>query len=131
MLGHLQSQLMENAQITDDKNLEETVKTQLCQVGYFLRKEHGEFGMATRIDQIAEKIFARTTCLDLSQVQPVTFKLEKQAWSSEQLRALAVFGCVAVLWIFKDLINDLTGLCYKDESAAVLGAVVVIIELIS
>jgi sodium-dependent dicarboxylate transporter 2/3/5 len=55
------------------------------------------------------------------------FKLEKQAWTSEQLRALAVFGCVAVLWIFKDLINDLTGLSYKDESAAVLGAVVLFI----
>jgi len=55
------------------------------------------------------------------------FKLEKQAWTSEQLKALAVFGCVAVLWIFKDLINDLTGLNYKDESAAVLGAVVLFI----
>ncbi len=55
------------------------------------------------------------------------FKLEKQAWTSEQFKALAVFGCVAVLWIFKDLINDLTGLNYKDESAAVLGAVVLFI----
>jgi sodium-dependent dicarboxylate transporter 2/3/5 len=55
------------------------------------------------------------------------FKLEKQAWTSEQLKALAVFGCVAVLWIFKDLINDFTGLNYKDESAAVLGAVVLFI----
>jgi sodium-dependent dicarboxylate transporter 2/3/5 len=55
------------------------------------------------------------------------FKLEKQKWTSEQLRAVAVFGFVAILWIFKDLINEATGLNYRDESAAILGAIILFV----
>lgn len=55
------------------------------------------------------------------------FKLEKQKWTPEQLRAVAVFGFVAILWIFKDLINEATGLNYRDESAAILGAIILFV----
>ncbi|NBX81200.1 MAG: anion transporter, partial [Flavobacteriales bacterium] len=55
------------------------------------------------------------------------FKIDKQKWTVEQLRAVAVFGFVALLWIFKDLINEFTGLNYRDENAAILGAIILFI----
>ncbi len=55
------------------------------------------------------------------------FKMEKISWSQEQYRALAVFGMVVILWIFKDFISEWTGINYGDESAAVFGAILLFI----
>lgn len=55
------------------------------------------------------------------------FKMEKIPWSAEQYRALAIFGLVVFLWIFKDFIIDWTGINYGDESAAVLGSILLFI----
>jgi len=48
-------------------------------------------------------------------------------WTNEQLRALAIFGLVIVLWSFKELITYFTGLNYGDESAAIFGAILLFI----
>jgi sodium-dependent dicarboxylate transporter 2/3/5 len=55
------------------------------------------------------------------------FKMLKVPWSSEQYRALAIFGLVVILWIFKDFITEWTGINYGDESAAVFGAILLFI----
>jgi sodium-dependent dicarboxylate transporter 2/3/5 len=55
------------------------------------------------------------------------FKMEKISWSQEQFRALAIFGLVVILWIFKDFISEWTGINYGDESAAVFGAILLFI----
>lgn len=55
------------------------------------------------------------------------FKLEKQAWTNEQYRAMAIFGIVVILWSFKDLIVNWTGFSYRDESAAIFGAILLFI----
>ena len=68
MLGSQHSNETENAQKEQNKlGEQETVKTQLLQVSYYLRKEHGEFGIATRLEQITDKVFGRNSCLDISQ----------------------------------------------------------------
>lgn len=54
-------------------------------------------------------------------------KLEKQPWTSEQYRAMGVFGLVVILWSFKDLIIQATGYSYKDESAAILGSILLFV----
>ncbi len=55
------------------------------------------------------------------------FKLEKQPWTNEQYRAMAIFGIVVILWSFKDLIVNWTGFSYRDESAAILGSILLFI----
>jgi sodium-dependent dicarboxylate transporter 2/3/5 len=55
------------------------------------------------------------------------FKIVKKPWSTEQIRVILVFGGVVFLWIFKDLINDLTPVKYDDENVAILGAVLLFI----
>ena len=55
------------------------------------------------------------------------FKIVKKPWSTEQIRVVLVFGGVVFLWIFKDLINDLTPVKYDDENVAILGAVLLFI----
>lgn len=55
------------------------------------------------------------------------FHLEKKPWTAEQLRALAIFGVVIILWSFRELITSVTGFDYKDESAAILGAIAMFI----
>jgi sodium-dependent dicarboxylate transporter 2/3/5 len=49
------------------------------------------------------------------------FNLPKSAWTRDQLVVLSVFLGVVVLWIFKDLIVDFTGVSYRDENVAMLG----------
>ncbi len=55
------------------------------------------------------------------------FKIVKKPWSTEQIRVVLVFGGVVFLWIFKDLISDLTPIKYDDENVAILGAVLLFI----
>ena len=51
----------------------------------------------------------------------------KKPWSTEQIRLVLVFGGVVFLWIFKDLISNLTPIKYDDENVAILGAVLLFI----
>ncbi|MBU2019032.1 MAG: SLC13 family permease [Bacteroidetes bacterium] len=48
--------------------------------------------------------------------------LPKQPWTTNQLRTIAVFSLVVVLWTFKTFIVDWFGIPYGDESAAILGS---------
>jgi len=54
-------------------------------------------------------------------------KLEKKPWTNNQYRAIAVFGFVVILWSFKELIIQVTGFTYRDESAAILGSILLFI----
>ena len=48
-------------------------------------------------------------------------------WTNEQLRAMAIFGLVVLLWSFRELITHWTGFKYGDESAAIFGAILLFI----
>lgn len=48
-------------------------------------------------------------------------------WTNEQLRAVAIFGIVVLLWSFRELITHWTGFKYGDESAAIFGAILLFI----
>jgi solute carrier family 13 (sodium-dependent dicarboxylate transporter), member 2/3/5 len=50
------------------------------------------------------------------------FNMEKTKWTKNQLSVLLVFTLVVVLWTFRQLIAEYTGFVYSDESAAILGA---------
>lgn len=43
-------------------------------------------------------------------------------WTSTQKRVLYIFSVVAGLWIFRSLIGEYLGIYYRDENAAILGA---------
>ena len=45
---------------------------------------------------------------------------EVQNWTGNQKRVLLVFACTVIFWIFKPLINDLTGFPLSDAQIAVL-----------
>lgn len=51
------------------------------------------------------------------------FTFHKMPWSKDQLLAVSIFGMVVILWSFKDLINPIIGFTYRDESAALLGGI--------
>jgi sodium-dependent dicarboxylate transporter 2/3/5 len=48
-------------------------------------------------------------------------------WTNEQLRAMAIFGIVVLLWSFRELFTHWTGFKYGDESAAIFGAILLFI----
>ncbi|MEN9742770.1 MAG: hypothetical protein RLZZ65_575 [Bacteroidota bacterium] len=43
-------------------------------------------------------------------------------WSKAQKRVLFIFSGVAALWIFREPLIELTSISYRDENAAILGA---------
>ena len=43
-------------------------------------------------------------------------------WSKPQIRVLGIFCVVAALWIFREPLANWTGIPYRDENAAILGA---------
>lgn len=48
---------------------------------------------------------------------------EKQPWTNNQFRVVALFGIVVILWAFRVPITEFTGINYSDEGVAVLGAI--------
>lgn len=50
-------------------------------------------------------------------------KLSELGWNKDQRIVLFVFLGVIILWSFKDLIVDWTGINYRDENAAILGGI--------
>lgn len=50
-------------------------------------------------------------------------KLSELGWNKDQRIVLFVFLGVIILWSFKDLIVDWTGISYRDENAAILGGI--------
>lgn len=52
---------------------------------------------------------------------------EKTPWTKQQIRVLLVFCAIVILWSFRELIIDLTGIKYGDEVPAVLGAILLFI----
>jgi sodium-dependent dicarboxylate transporter 2/3/5 len=50
------------------------------------------------------------------------FKLEKKPWTKEQIRVMVLFLVIVVLWSFRGPITKYTGITYKDEGPAILGA---------
>jgi sodium-dependent dicarboxylate transporter 2/3/5 len=51
------------------------------------------------------------------------FILHKLKWNKEQVVVSAIFLAVILLWIFRELIVQYTGVNYKDENVAILGGV--------
>lgn len=51
------------------------------------------------------------------------FNFKKEPWSSEQIKAIAIFLLVVFLWTCRELVIDFTGVSYRDEIPAILGAV--------
>ena len=49
-------------------------------------------------------------------------RFHTQPWTKAQKRVLWVFSIVAGLWIFREAIGTYLGLNYRDENAAILGA---------
>lgn len=49
--------------------------------------------------------------------------LEKKKWDKDQIRVVSIFLLIVILWSFRKPLIDLTGLNYRDEGAAVLGAI--------
>ena len=54
-------------------------------------------------------------------------EFEKEPWTKNQIRVLALFGVIVVLWSFKSLIEPSLGIKYGDEIPAVLGAILLFI----
>jgi len=50
------------------------------------------------------------------------FHFHTLPWNKAQKRVLWIFSVVAGLWIFRELIESQLGLHYRDENAAILGA---------
>lgn len=48
---------------------------------------------------------------------------EKQPWTNNQIRVIALFGVVVILWAFRVPFTEYTGIKYSDEGVAVLGAI--------
>jgi solute carrier family 13 (sodium-dependent dicarboxylate transporter), member 2/3/5 len=52
---------------------------------------------------------------------------ERQKWTIQQKSVLVLFFVVVVLWSFRDLFVSWTGIDYKDEGPAMLGAILLFI----
>ncbi len=50
------------------------------------------------------------------------FDLTREKWTANQKRVSMIFLFVVVLWSFKEVFNSYIGFSYRDESAALLGA---------
>jgi sodium-dependent dicarboxylate transporter 2/3/5 len=55
------------------------------------------------------------------------FNLKKTPWSAEQLKAIIIFLVVVFLWSFREFIIEFSGIIYKDEVPAILGAILMFI----
>ncbi len=52
------------------------------------------------------------------------FELKREAWNSNQIKVLIVFGIVILGWVFRVPITEITGFKYGDEGIALLGAII-------
>ena len=57
----------------------------------------------------------------------VGFEIKKKPWTKEQLRVMALFLVIVVLWSFRGAIIKYTGIMYRDEGPAILGAILLFI----
>lgn len=55
------------------------------------------------------------------------FRLKKESWSPEQIKAVCIFLMVVFLWSFREIIIEWSGFIYKDEGPAILGAILMFI----
>ena len=55
------------------------------------------------------------------------FEIKKKPWTKEQLRVMALFLVIVVLWSFRGPITKYTGIMYRDEGPAILGAILLFI----
>ena len=55
------------------------------------------------------------------------FQLEKLKWTKEQIRVLVLFLVIVVLWSFRGPITNWTGITYRDEGPAILGAILLFV----
>lgn len=54
-------------------------------------------------------------------------KPEQKKWTANQLRVVSLFLLIVLLWSFRTLITKYTGIDYKDEGAAIFGAILLFI----
>lgn len=50
------------------------------------------------------------------------FELPTEKWNSDQIRVILIFGLVVIMWVFKNTLIELTGIPFRDEGTALLGA---------
>jgi len=55
------------------------------------------------------------------------FNLQATPWTREQKMASIIFLGVLVMWILKDFINQWFGFSYRDENAAILGGILMLV----
>jgi sodium-dependent dicarboxylate transporter 2/3/5 len=53
--------------------------------------------------------------------------LEKKPWTRDQIMVVLIFSGVVILWSFKELFNSVLGFTYRDESAAILGGMLLFV----
>jgi sodium-dependent dicarboxylate transporter 2/3/5 len=53
--------------------------------------------------------------------------LEKKPWTRDQIMVVLIFSGVVILWSFKELFNSVLGFTYRDESAAILGGILLFV----
>ncbi|MFT5859061.1 MAG: sodium-dependent dicarboxylate transporter 2/3/5 [Flavobacteriaceae bacterium] len=57
----------------------------------------------------------------------IKIDLEKKPWSRDQLKIILIFVIVVLLWSFRKLIIEWTGISYGDENVAVIAAIIMFI----
>jgi sodium-dependent dicarboxylate transporter 2/3/5 len=55
------------------------------------------------------------------------FQLHKTPWTKDQKRVTFIFLGVVILWSFKEVFNSILGFSYRDESAALLGGILLFV----
>ena len=55
------------------------------------------------------------------------FEIPKEKWNSDQVKVAGIFLTVVLLWIFKDVINNFSGINLKDENVAIFGGLLLFI----
>lgn len=57
----------------------------------------------------------------------IKIDIEKKPWNRDQIRIILIFLLVVLLWSFRKLLTEWTGIKYSDENVAILGALVMFI----
>lgn len=55
------------------------------------------------------------------------FELNRTKWTKDQIRVIVLFLVIVVLWSFRGPITNWTGITYRDEGPAILGAVMLFV----
>ena len=54
----------------------------------------------------------------------INLDIEKKPWSSDQIKIILLFLVVVILWSFRKLLIEWTGISYGDENVAIIAAII-------